>query len=212
MASKIKSIATGSIVKYGECGNIFESAYKKDQFFNYVNINEEGIETDQHADKKHHGGKDKAIHIGSSKHFDMFSQMHKKELDKLAIGCNIVVDGIDESEVCVGDIYSMGDILVEVTQPRQPCWKIGALFGKEVSRYITKNSATGWYVRVLKEGVIYTSDTMKLEKRVSDLSIKELSLYLHKAPAKKELIEQILSVESLADSYKKDLKKSIDRS
>lgn len=212
MEAQIKSIATGNIVKYGECGNIFESAYKKDQFYNFLEVSELGLLSDEHADRKHHGGKDKAIHIGSSKHLESFKELYETQLDKLAIGCNILIDSLDESEVNVGDVYSIGDIIVEVTQPRQPCWKIGALFGKDVSRYIIKNSATGWYVRVLQEGTIDINDTMVLEKRVSDISIKELSYYLHKPPSDEGLISKILSIEPLADSYKKDFQKACAKS
>jgi MOSC domain-containing protein YiiM len=202
MKANIKSIAIGDIIKYGECGNIFESAYKKDQFFNYVEINDLGIVGDKQSDKKHHGGIDKAIHIGSYKHFENYESTFETPLDKLSIGCNILVDTLDESDVCVGDIYSIGEVIVQVTQPRQPCWKIGTLFGKEISRYIIKNSATGWYVKVLQEGSIDSSDTMKLEQRESEFSIKELSYFLHKPPCHKEIIDQVISTKTLAKSYK----------
>jgi len=198
MEANIQSIALGKSKVYGECGNKFDSAYKKDQFFNFVEVDELGIVGDIQVDTRFHGGVDKAIHIGSTKHFDNF------EMNKLAIGCNILIDTLDENDINVGDIYSIGDIKVEVTQPRQPCWKIGALFGKETSRYIVKNYATGWYVRVLEGGTIDINDPFVLEKRVSDLSIKQLSTYLHIPPTDQEIIDKVLSCEPLAQSYKDD--------
>ena len=207
MEANIKSIAVGKIVEYDKCGNIFKSAYKKDQFFDTIEVTEFGLNLDKQADKKHHGGIDKAVHIGSYKHFKNYEMQYNKKLDKLAMGCNIFIDNFVESDINVGDIYSIGDVKVEVTQPRQPCWKIGALFGKDVSRFIIKNSATGWYVKILQTGNININDKMVLQKRVSDINIKELLDYLKNPPKEQKIIDKILSIESLANSYKKDFKK-----
>jgi len=203
MNANIKTIAIGKSKTYGECGNKFDSAYKKDQFFNFTEVDELGINGDIQVDKRYHGGIDKAIHIGSMKHFESF------DMDMLAMGCNILIDTLDENDIFVGDIYSIGDIQIQVTQPRQPCWKIGALFGKEVSRYIVKNYATGWYVKVLQAGMIEIKDTMQLEKRSTELSIKQLSIYLHTPPNDQKTIDKVLSCDTLAQSYKDDFKKKL---
>jgi MOSC domain-containing protein YiiM len=108
-------------------------------------------------------------------------------------------------------VYTIGDIKIEVSQPRQACWKVGALYGKDVSRYILKNFATGWYVRVLVDGTLYQEDEMILEKRVSEFSIKDLNEYLFTPPQDKELIQKILNTPALANAYKKDLQRAIDK-
>ena len=203
MQANIKSIALGKSKLYGKCENKFNSAYKKDQFFNCIKVNKFGLVGDTQVDKRYHGGIDKAIHIGSTKHFENFT------MDKLAMGCNILIDSFDENNTNVGDIYTIGDIEVQVTQPRQPCWKIGAIFGKEISRYIVKNYATGWYVKVLQGGTIDINNPFILKKRVSDLSIKQLSIYLHTPPTNQEIIAKVLSCESLAQSYKDDFQKTL---
>lgn len=205
MQAAIKSIAIGKPKTYGDGDNSFISSYKKDQFFQYCGVDELGLIGDTQSDTRYHGGIDKAIHFGSSEHFQRF------EMDRLAIGCNILVDSIDENDICVGDIYTIGDLKVEVTQPRQPCWKIGAIFDKEISRYIVKNHACGWYVRVLQEGTIDLLDEMILEKRVSNYTIKQLSQFLHILPSQK-VIDEVLSIEPLAQSYKDDLKRKIKKS
>jgi MOSC domain-containing protein YiiM len=204
MEADILSIATGKIKTYGSVGNIFQSGYKKDCFFNYIAIDQFGLEGDTQVDKKHHGGEDKAILIASSKHL-------KDDMDKLSFGQNILIDRYDESDINIGDIYSIGDILVEVSQPRQPCWKIGAIFSKEISRYIVKNKVTGWYVRVLQGGILDINDTMKLETRVTNITIKELTIYLKNPPTNQNLIDEILNIKPLATSYKKDFQKVLNR-
>ena len=198
-AITINSIGIGKPKEYGEGENSFLSSYKKDQFFQFLEVDEFGISQDTQSDKRYHGGVDKAIHMGASEHFKRY------EMDRLALGCNILVSDITEDDVCAGDIYSIGDIVLEVTQPRQPCWKIGALFGKEVSRYIIKNHACGWYLRVLQGGMLDINDSMILEKRVSQYTIKDLSTYLHTLPSK-DIIDEVLKIEALADSYKEDLR------
>jgi MOSC domain-containing protein YiiM len=206
MQANIVSIASGEKITYNIKGHSFQSSYKKDSFYNFIDVDQYGILNDTQSDKLHHGGLDKSIHIGSSLHFD---KLH--DIDKLAFGCNIFIDTYSEKDICIGDIYSIGDIQFEVSQPRQPCWKISALFGKKVSRYIVQNYATGWYVRVLAQGILDINDDMILEKRVSDISIKELSEFLINPPQDAKLINKILNTKALAQSYKNDLTKQIDK-
>ena len=208
MKTTIQSIAIGDEKQYDIKNNIFSSAYKKDNYKNSSKVSCIGLQSDIQVDKRFHGGLDKAIHIGSTKHFKQFQTLHNEKLNKLAIGCNILIDNYDENDIYLGDIYSIGEVEIEVTQPRQPCWKIGALFGKKVSRFITSQSATGWYVRVLKEGIIEVSNQMILKKRVSDITIKELTSYLKNPPIdNKKLIKTILNDSALAQSYKDDFEK-----
>lgn len=202
---KLKSIAIGQPKEYGKDDNKFVSSYKKDQFFQYCDVDEFGLVGDTQSDKRYHGGIDKAIHFGSNEHLKRF------EMDRLSIGCNILVDKIDENDVFVGDIYQIGDVVVEVTQPRQPCFKIGAIFNKEISRYIIKNHACGWYVRVLTDGIIDLVDSMVLKKRVSNYSIKQLSEFLHIPPTDKNIVDEVMKIESLAQSYKDDFLKQINK-
>lgn len=206
MEISIKSIALGKSKKYKFGEKEFESAYKKDQFLDEAEVNSFGIVGDEQVDIRFHGGVDKAIHFGSIKHLE-----ENPKFDKLSIGCNILVDNCFEEDICIGDIYKIGDIEVEVCQPRQPCWKIGALFGKDISRYISKNHATGWYVKVLKEGQININDKMLLEKRVSTITIKDLSIYLKDAPEERAIIDEILNLDCIAKSYKKDFLSTLER-
>jgi len=212
MKTTLKSIATGVAQEYTIKNKVFISAYKKDTYIKTCEVDLLGLKGDFQEDKRFHGGVDKAIHIGSSKHFELFKKHHTKDLNPLAIGCNIFIDHYDENDICIGDIYTLGDIKIQVTQPRQPCWKIGALFGKDVSRYISKNQATGWYVKVLTKGILDIKNPMILEKRLSKISIKELSDYLQTPPTDTKLIKEILEMDFLAQAYKDDLEEIIVKS
>jgi MOSC domain-containing protein YiiM len=204
MGIKIKTIAIGLAKDYKRKEEDFQSAYKKDTFFDSIAVDKLGLVGDIQVDKRFHGGEDKAIHIGSYKHIE-----DNPEFDKLFIGCNILVNEVDENNICIGDIYKMGEVVVQVTQPRQPCWKIGVIFGKEENKYIVRNNATGWYVRVLKEGKINVDDEMILENRVSNITIKELSKYLSIPPIDKKIIDEILNSDFIANAYKEDFSKKL---
>jgi MOSC domain-containing protein YiiM len=206
MEISIKSIALGKAKKYKFGKKEFESGYKKDNFLEEIEVSSLGLLGDNQVDKRFHGGIDKAIHFGSTTHLK-----ENSNFDKLFIGCNILIDNHTEEDIFIGDIYQIGEIEVEVSQPRQPCWKIGALFGKEMSRYISKNHATGWYARVLKEGKIKISDKMILKKRVSNISIKDLSIYLKVPPEERAIIDEILNLDAIATSYKKDFLATLER-
>lgn len=206
MESTIKSIAIGKVKNYSKNEKNFDSAYKKDIFLDSAKINSDGITDDIQVDKRYHGGLDKAIHIGSNTHI-----IKNPTFDKLFIGCNLIIEDLDEKDICVGDIYKIGNAKIQVTQPRHPCWKIGAIFNKDINRYIVNNHATGWYVKVLEEGTINIEDKMILEKRVSNLSIYDLSVYLKNSPSDKRIINEILESEFIAQSYKNDFLKKLDK-
>jgi MOSC domain-containing protein YiiM len=210
LEANIKNIAIGSIKTYKKVNdNEFNSAYIKDNSFNFLNLYTLGLEGDFQADKKYHGGIDKAILIASEFHFENFKKIYNKDMNPFVMGQNILIDSLDESNVYVGDIYSIDDIQIQVTQPRQPCWKIETIFDKDISDYIISNHATGWYAKVLNEGVLDINDQMVLTKRVSNLTIKDLSKYLITPPSSKETIDEVLNSNYIANSYKNDFQKAL---
>ena len=211
MQANIINIATGKIKTYGSGEKVFQSAYKKDLAYHVADCTYAGIQGDDQADRVHHGDVDKAILIAAQKHLDHFEALFNKPLDPMAMGQNILIDALDENDICIGDIYMIGDVTIEVTQPRQPCWKIGKIFSIEVSHYIVKESATGWYVRVLTDGMLDSNDPMILKKRVSNITIKELTRYLNIPPTDPQKIDEILQLPALAKSYKDDFQKTLKR-
>jgi MOSC domain-containing protein YiiM len=205
----IKSISTGQIKTYRKNNKQFQSAYKKDNFYNFINMDTFGLEGDYQADKKHHGGEDKAILIASNNHFDNFKKIYNKNMDKFSFGQNILIDNMTEKNIHVGDIYNINDIQIQVTQPRQPCWKIEAIFDKDTSDYIISNHTTGWYAKIINGGNIDINDKMIITKRVSNISIKQLSQYLITPPKSASIIDKIINNDFIAQSYKNDFQKAL---
>src|SRR5699024_2796282 len=81
-----------------------------------------GLESDEIGDTVAHGGPEKALFAYPEKHYNYWKKDLEMEINTGAMGENLVIEGIDETDVCIGDTYEIGDALVEVSQPRQPCW------------------------------------------------------------------------------------------
>jgi MOSC domain-containing protein YiiM len=122
---------------------------------------------DGQADRKNHGGLDKAVLAYSADHYDYWrSHLNYPDLPYGAFGENFTVQGQTEAEVCIGDIYAIGDVRVQVSQPRQPCWKLSRRWQiEDLALQVKANGRSGWYCRVLQEGILWSGLVMTLRDR-----------------------------------------------
>jgi len=128
-----------------------------------------GLEGDEQADLSVHGGVDKAIHHYPHDHYQAWTA----ELDGHALlsapgafGENVTTTGLTEEAVCIGDRFRLGAALVEVSQGRQPCWKIDHRFGRKgVTARVITSGRCGWYYRVIARGMVGEGDTLELVER-----------------------------------------------
>lgn len=126
-----------------------------------------GFVRDRQADLSVHGGADKALHHYPGEHYVAWQQeLDRPDLVPGSFGENLSTRGLVETEVCIGDIFRLGETLVQISQGRQPCWKLNAHTGVERMAYqFQKTGRTGWYYRVLEEGEVQTGDEMHLVER-----------------------------------------------
>lgn len=127
-----------------------------------------GFSEDAQADLKHHGGADKAIHHYATDHYAtwMSEGAMPQGTVPAAFGENIATKGMTETTVCIGDIFRLGSALVQVSQGRQPCWKLGAHTGNaRMPLLFTRSGRTGWYYRVLETGSTAPGDSIELTER-----------------------------------------------
>lgn len=135
-------------------------------------VQRDGLVGDRQADRLNHGGPDKAICVYPAAHYplwraDLHEALHGADFDASAFGENFTVQGLAEDAVCIGDIYAVGaDVIVQVSQPRQPCWKLARKWRiKELTARAIQTGRTGWYVRVLGEGTVRVGDPLTLRTR-----------------------------------------------
>lgn len=128
-----------------------------------------GIEGDEQADLTVHGGPDKAIHHYPRDHYSFWDEMlggHALLVNAGAFGENVSTIGLVEAEAHIGDRYRLGSALVEISQGRQPCWKLGHRFGiASVPATVVKTRRSGWYYRVIEEGAVAAGDALALLDR-----------------------------------------------
>lgn len=146
------------------------SAIAKEPVAGRLRVHRLGIEGDEQADLTVHGGVDKAIHHYPHDHYAFWREAigdHPLLQCHGAFGENISTRGLTEETVCIGDRWRLGTAVVEVSQGRQPCWKLDHRFGGlPVNAKMVKVRRAGWYYRVLEEGEIAAGDTMELLERL----------------------------------------------
>ena len=114
-----------------------------------------GFIGDEQADMKVHGGTEKAVHHYAFDHYSFWNKQFntQKSLEPGSFGENIAIFGVTESSVCIGDIFQLGNALVQVSQGRQPCWKLNLNSAIEnLAQQFQRTANTGKYYRVLEEG------------------------------------------------------------
>ncbi|OUS10065.1 hypothetical protein A9Q89_12035 [Gammaproteobacteria bacterium 53_120_T64] len=134
-----------------------------------VDVDKLGIQGDVQVDKRYHGGLDKALHQYSLPSYQRIIEAYA-ELDGVAvpgsIGENITIAEMSEATVCIGDTYRFGSVLVQVSEPRRPCWKINAVFKQgDLTEFIARERITGWYYRVLESGEMSLGSAAELVER-----------------------------------------------
>lgn len=138
-------------------------------------LEHEDVKGDSVVDRRYHGGIDKACYAYSADFYDYWKALHPElEWDFGMFGENLTVTGLDERAVFIGDIYAVGEALVEVSQPREPCFKLNVRFNssKTVKEFVAYGRS-GTYLRVVKNGWVHPGDEFKLQKRASS----EVSVY-----------------------------------
>lgn len=164
---RIDALLVGKAVPYTRPGS--RSAIDKRPTGAPLAIGELGLAGDEQGDLRVHGGPDKAIHHYAFDHYRSW----RAELGALpllqapgAFGENLSSRGLDESRVCLGDRFRLGTALLEVSQGRQPCWKLNDRFGVlDMARRVQDSGRTGWYYRVLQPGSAQAGDALVLLER-----------------------------------------------
>ncbi len=165
---------------------------------------------DSVIDRKYHGGNDKACYAFSEKHYSYWKKLYP-DLDWSwgMFGENLSISKLDESEIFIGDIFKIGEAVVQVSQPRQPCFKLGIRFGsQQMVKQFVEFGYSGVYFRVLTKGFVKTGDKVELvDKNIDSLSVKEVfRLIYQNNQNNKDQVIKALKLETLAESCKNDLK------
>jgi len=193
---------------------------------NKVKVNELGLEGDEQADLKNHGGKDKAVFVLPSSAYQRFEISHPYGF----LGENLSVSNIDEADICLGDRLQIGSVLLEVTQPRSPCWKLDAQVSQESQdckwqpgeflKAYSESGHVGFYCRVLAQGYLQESQSIswltrneEQDKKFPRITIKTLFLARHSANVKasKKVLKEAVKHPALSTAWRNAIHLILDK-
>ncbi|HWD01936.1 MAG TPA: MOSC domain-containing protein [Amycolatopsis sp.] len=169
------------------------------------------LDGDQQADLTVHGGVDKAVYVYPAGHYAAWAA-EGFDVEMGAFGENVTVAGADETRVRIGDVWEWGDARLQVSQPRQPCFKLAMRTGrKDVVPALIDSGRCGWYLRVLKPGRVPTAGAVRVvESDPGAPTVEEVHLIAFAnfaqleprlAEAGVRQAEQILATPALSQSY-----------
>jgi MOSC domain-containing protein YiiM len=141
------------------------SAFAKRPREGAVQVLTDGLAPDEQADRRVHGGPEMALHLYPLDHHGFWREQlgdHPLLAEPGAFGSNLAVSGLTEEMVHIGDRFRLGSALIEISQPRQPCWKIEHRFGaKGMVASIIQTGRCGWYFRVIAMGEVAAGDSLE---------------------------------------------------
>lgn len=163
---------------------------------------------DGQADLVNHGGPDKAVLAYASEHYQGWRErLQKPDLPYGAFGENFTVDGLNEDTVSIGDVYRLGGAVVQVSQPRQPCWKLARRWRiKALTALVEQTGRTGWYLRVLEEGEVEPGQELTLlERPHPDWTVTRATRTMRTRTKDRLAAGQLSLIEELAMSWREHL-------
>jgi MOSC domain-containing protein YiiM len=124
------------------------------------------LEGDRQSDLKVHGGESKAVYAYAAEHYGFWRARLGRELEPANFGENLTISGLDEPNLCIGDVLQIGDSRLEATEPRLPCFKLGLRFGDPgMVKAFTHSRRWGIYFRIAREGRIAVGDDVTIVHR-----------------------------------------------
>ncbi|GIO25621.1 MOSC domain-containing protein [Ornithinibacillus bavariensis] len=190
----------------------WESGMFKKSTNEKVWLGKTGLVGDEVADKKNHGGPEKAIFAYNVGHYEYWQQeLINKDIGIGAFGENLALLFLDEDTVCIGDTYQLGTAIIQVSQPRRPCWKPARRFRTmDFALRIQESGKTGWYFRVLREGSVQEGMELNLiDRPYPNWTITVCNRVMYDKKAELKLIKELANCELLAESWKNTLSKRL---
>ncbi|MFD2206066.1 MOSC domain-containing protein [Kiloniella antarctica] len=211
----IDKVLTGRAVSFGPKDRM--SAIDKVPVFDALQVTKLGLFGDEQADPRHHGGPEKAIHHYAADHYATwggeFPEINRERLYAGGFGENISTMGLCEADVFIGDVYRIGTALVQVSQGRQPCWKLNVRFeNSKMAALVQSTGRTGWYYRVLEEGKIQAGDRISLVERInSEWSLSRIQHVLYEDTLNQSALEALAGIKELAENWRVLVQKRLSR-
>ncbi|SDB36180.1 MOSC domain-containing protein YiiM [Flavobacteriaceae bacterium MAR_2010_188] len=165
-----------------------------------IYLGKEDVDKDEVTDRRYHGGIFKACYLFSSEYYAYWKNLYPNlDWQYGMFGENLTVSGMDDSKIMVGSIYQTGTAKVQITIPREPCFKLGLKFGtQKILKQFIQFANPGTYVRIIEEGQVAIGDDMQLiEESDNPVSVKDFFNLFYLAEKNEQHINNLLDIENL---------------
>ena len=186
----------------------WQTAFYKQPVAGPVFCRELGLDGDGVADRKNHGGPDKALLGYSVDHYPFWCErMGLPSIPSGAFGENLSLTGQTEADICIGDVWRLGQTELQVSQPRQPCFKLGRRWNRvQLPKEVIQEGFSGWYYRVLRPGVIEAGNELTLLSRPhAAWTVQRANRVLYGKPPDRESRSELASLPELSVSWREQL-------
>lgn len=190
----------------------WETAFYKKPVHHEVALTDQGFVGDGQADRTVHGGVDKAICAYPAAHYPGWRHsLERPDFPFGAFGENLTLEGVTEADVCIGDVYGAGEVRLQITQPRQPCWKLARRWRiKDLTAQVERTGQTGWYFRVLNVGALRApTDLTLLERPHPEWTIATANEIMHHK-TDFAAARALAACPALSESWKNGLRRRAD--
>lgn len=206
----LKGVFHGKVKKsYG-----IETAIKKLPVKGDIYLSPEGLEGDECADKQNHGGLERALHQYPYDHYAYWNQKYNLVVkwQEPGMGENLSSIGMTEDSVCIGDRYRWGEAIIEVSQPRSPCFKLNKRWGiEDFSIHMQKISRCGWLYRVIRSGTVSVNTPLELIERVPNaLTVHEACDLFFGSPLEQSGLLKLKNQNRLSESWVKKVEQRLE--
>ena len=208
--AKVISTNIGELVTIVHRGKKIETGIYKYPVDHPIFLGQTDVLRDQVIDRKYHGGVDKACYLYPAENYPYWAKKFPNlKLDWGMFGENLTIEGLLEADSRIGATYQIGEAVVQVSQPRQPCFKLGIRFGDQRMVKLFSNAPyPGIYVRVLHEGLVKSGDSISLiYDHPESLNLTEVYSLLMNRNKDFKMFQKALNDPFLARSAKRDLEK-----
>jgi MOSC domain-containing protein YiiM len=172
-----------------------------------LKLSELNLEGDRQADLSVHGGLEKAVYAYASEHLPGWrAELGRPDIGPGFFGENLSTEGVIESDVAIGDLWAWGEALLQVAQPRWPCFKLTMRSGVgDMAARFRGSARTGWYLRVLRGGEVPVAGPITVAER-HPAGVTILDAHHAALPrAAPDLVERVLAVPALSPEWRRHI-------
>lgn len=199
---KVLSVNVGTVRDFEYRGRPARSAIWKSPAAGRIAARGVNLEGDQQADRRAHGGPDKAIYAYAVEDIRWWEQEIGRSLEYGAFGENLTTEGIEVNNALVGDRWEIGTTVLEVSEPRVPCWRLGVRMNDELfPRRFTEALRPGTYLRIVIEGDVGSGDEIRVVERPDhQLTIRDVfRIYTRD----RDEVERLIAVPQMSESWRR---------